>query len=102
MFYFIFAIVFYTIGVAFITAAVIACIRYSIKEACLTEGFWWAVVLAIMLFLCSSYCFSCYKQRVQSDAIDHYIVGDVEYIEIQNSNGDTVDWCYKVIPADYD
>ena len=62
----------------------------------------------IMSFLCcalfvfsSIVSFNSYKERIESNAIDHYIVGDYELIE-KVVNGQVVDWQYKITPADYE
>ena len=62
---------------------------------------WLIVLISIACILASIVCFDQYKIKIQSDAIDHYIVGDYELIE-KRVDGEVVDWTYKVIPADYE
>jgi len=60
------------------------------------------IILFIICIIGSINCFNSYITDVRSDAIDHYIVGDVEYQVKLSADGDTLDWKYIVIPVDYD
>lgn len=60
-----------------------------------------AIVLVIINIVLSVISFNKYKQYVQSDAIDHYVVGDVQCREVL-LDGEVIDWTYIVLPNDYE
>ena len=45
--------------------------------------------------------FNRYKRNIETNAINHYVVGDTTLVE-KTVNGDVVDWYYVVEPVDYE
>ena len=101
MFYliaFIACIVFATVG---LTMFLIAVYDYGFIEAIRSKHASSVLIAAIALIITCIPLFNKYKQKVQSNAIDHYIVGDVELVE-KRVDGEVVDWYYIVTPVDYE
>lgn len=48
-----------------------------------------------------AYCITKYSDRVADYAIDQYVMGNVEKIEVIK-NGEVVDYHYKIIPTEYE
>ncbi len=102
MSYFVIALVFWSIAIIMATMIILVAIKGKIKQAIYTETFWWFVCLIVICTFFAGYTFSYYKQYIETNAIDHYIVGDVECVEKLDSSGEVIDWYYKVIPVDYE
>lgn len=76
-------------------------INYSFKEAIKAKYSIPVLIIGVLCIICSIFLYKKHVQLVQSDAIDHYVVGDVELHE-KTIDGEVVDWTYVVIPADYE
>lgn len=77
------------------------CINYSFKEAIKAKGAIPLLITGIAFIVLSFVFFPKYKAEIQSDAIDHYVMGDVELHE-KVVDGEVVDWQYIVTPSDYE
>ena len=77
------------------------CINYSFKEAIKAKGAIPLLITGIAFIVLSFVFFPKYKAKIQSDAIDHYVMGDVELHE-KVVDGEVVDWQYIVTPSDYE
>jgi hypothetical protein len=101
MLYLILAIVCVVLATMIIWSFVDLSINYGFKEVLKAK---WTIVilcLGIIVGICAIPLYNKHIRIVQSDAIDHYIVGDVELHE-KTIDGDVVDWLYVVTPADYE
>ena len=77
------------------------CINYGFKKAIKTKYAIPVLIAGVIFVVCAFPIFNRYKRQIQSDAIDHYVVGDVELHE-KTVDGQVVDWEYIVKPADYE
>ena len=77
------------------------CINYGFKETIKAKYTIPVLIMGVVFVVCAFPIFNRYKRQIQSDAIDHYVVGDVELHE-KTINGEVVDWEYIVKPADYE
>lgn len=77
------------------------CINYSFKEAIKAKYTIPFLIIGFVFIICAFPLYKKHIQLIQSDAIDHYVVGDVELHE-KTVDGEVVDWTYVVIPADYE
>jgi hypothetical protein len=102
MFLFIIALIAYTVGIILLFMIVLEAILSKSFIACLKSK---EVILILILGIVA--LFVAYgigrsaRQQIESNAIDHYIMGDVEKVEIFE-DGEVIDWYYKVIDVDYD
>ena len=71
--------------------------KKTLKSISSMKFFLLGVICVVMCFP----VFNLYKREIQTNAIDHYIVGDVELVE-KRVNGEVVDWYYIVTPVDYE
>ena len=102
MFYLFIAVICYSVFIATLTTLIIASVKCSFRAIFYASNFWWFIVIIFVSLFLSIISFNSYKQQVQSNAIDHYVVGDYELHEIYDNNGDIIDWYYEVVDADYD
>ena len=101
MLYLIIAVICVVFATMVIWSFVDLSINYGFKEVLKAK---WSIVvlcLGIAAAICAIPLYQKHIRIVQSDAIDHYVVGDVELHE-KTVDGDVVDWQYVVIPADYE
>ena len=101
MFYLVFALILIVFCIIILWSFVDVCINYGFKETIRAKWTIPVVIFGIICGICAIPIYQKHIQKVQSDAIDHYIVGDVEIHE-KVVDGEVVDWQYVVIPADYD
>lgn len=101
MLYFILALMAVIVATIIIWSFIDLSITYSFKEVIKSKFTIPCLIVSIILIGCAIFLFNRNKRNVQSDAIDHYIVGDVELVE-KRVDGEVVDWYYKVIPVDYE
>ena len=66
-----------------------------------TLRFWKYAAIGLIGLMLSFWFFTLYIHRVQNDAIEHYLCGDYELIEIKVNN-QVIDSYYQLIEIDYD
>lgn len=101
MLYLIFALVCVIFATMILWSFIDLSINYGFKEVLRAK---WSIALLCMGIIIAICAIPLYKKHiriVQSDAIDHYVVGDVELHE-KTIDGEVVDWTYVVIPSDYE
>lgn len=102
MLLFIVALLVYTIGAILLFMIVLQSIRCKSLKACLKlDGAVAFLLIAIVALVLSYFIASTAKIQIESNAIDHYIIGDIEKVEIYE-DGEVVDWYYKVLKVDYE
>ena len=101
MLYLIFALVCVIFATMILWSFIILSIDYGFKEALRAKRSIALLCMGIIIAICAIPLYKQHIRIVQSDAIDHYVVGDVELHE-KTIDGEVIDWTYVVIPSDYE
>lgn len=72
---------------------------FTYKTGYLNTLFIFLVTISFFIGLCVTYNTIVFK--LQNEAIDAYVMGNVEKVEVIK-NGEVVDYHYKIIPTEYD
>ena len=76
-------------------------INYGFKQTLKAKWSIVVLVIGIGLGVAAILLYREHIKKVESNAIDHYVVGDYELQETM-LDGKLVDWQYLITPADYD